>query len=318
MNVIEWLLEENQPSVRYYTLLDLLDKSPNDSEVKKAYSNIYKRGWAFDILSKQKANGYWESEKSLYTPKYTATNWRSIVLSDLGFRANDNKQIRKAASLFFKEWLSLRSEQNIFNDEVCIVGNTARMLTRFGYEDDYRVKKLFERLLEDQKDDGGWHCFKSEEGTLDCWEALAAFATLPKSRVTRRIKNSIERGAEFYLKRKLFNEGVKYLPWFRFHYPNHYYYDILVGLDVITRLGYSGDKRIFPALKILKEKRQRDGTWSLDRIHPDIGVGAHYSSHKSAKKFALEREGSPSKWITLVALRVLKRVEESKKKSNNN
>ena len=117
------------------------------------------------------------------------------------------------------------------------------MLTRFGYDDDFRVRKLFDRLVEDQKDDGGWHCFESTRGTLDCWEGLAAFAALPRSKRTRGIKNSIERGAEFYLARNLFREG-RYPPWFRLHYPNHYYYDILVGLDVITKLGYGGDRRL--------------------------------------------------------------------------
>ncbi len=46
---------------------------------------------------------------------------------------------------------------------------------------------------------------------------------------------AIDKGAEFYLERKLFKERPKYAPWFRFHYPNHYFYDILVGLDVIPR-----------------------------------------------------------------------------------
>ena len=179
------------------------------------------------------------------------------------------------------------------------------MLTRFGYGDDFRVKKLFDRLVEDQKDDGGWHCFESTHGTLDGWEGLAAFAVLPKSKRTRSINKSIGRGAEFYLERKLFHEG-KYLPWFRFHYPNHYYYDILVGLDVITKLGYGGDKRLSAPLKILKDKRV-DGRWLLDKVHPDVGAGANYRLRKGAKFFALEEEGKPSKWITLTALRVLKK-----------
>src|SRR5207249_4039672 len=80
------------------------------------------------------------------------------------------------------------------------------------------------------------------------------------------MERSISRGAEFYLERKLFEEGRRYAPWFRFHYPTHYYYDVLVGLDVLTVLGYAGDRRLQPALRILREKRQSDGTWFLDRI----------------------------------------------------
>ena len=187
------------------------------------------------------------------------------------------------------------------------------MLTRFGYVDDFRVRKLYDRLLEDQKEDGGWNCFPSDKGTLDSWEALAAYAVLPKEKRTKSINRSIERGVEFYLQRKLFDDGEKkYDPWFRFHYPVHYYYDILVGLDFITKLGYADDRRLRPALRILKDKRQRDGTWLLDKVHPDRGAGTGYDPNlKKVKPFALEEAGTPSKWITLTALRILKRVKDA-------
>jgi hypothetical protein len=309
-SVIRWLLEDDQPSVRFYALTDLLGRRVNDWEVEQAYSKISKRGWALDILKLQKPGGYWESRKSLYRPKYTSTNWRALVLSDLGLTAR-NAKVRKMADLFFKDWLKLPSMNNIFNDEVCVVGNTVRMLTRLGYHDDHRVRKLFDRLVEDQKEDGGWHCFESDTGTLDGWEGLSAFAALPKSRRSRRIQSSIERGAEFYLQRRLYHEGTReYSPWLRFHYPNHYYYDLLVGLDVITDLGYGQDKRLGPALEILKRKRQPDGSWLLDKIHPDLGPGAKYDLRGKVKRFALELQGEPSKWITLKALRILKRVNE--------
>jgi len=309
--VIGWLLEKNQPAVRYFALSNLLGRRGRPTEVREAYSDIPKRGWAYEILSLQERDGYWRSPKSLYTPKYTATNWMCLILSDLGLTIRD-KGVRKAADLFLKQWLALPSAENVFNDEVCIVGNTARMLTRFGLVDDFRVRKLFDRLVEDQKEDGGWHCFESSSGTLDCWEALAAFSALPKSKRTRKIRNSIERGAEFYLERRLMHEGGKrYSPWFRFHYPNHYFYDILVGLDVMTRLGYGYDRRLRQALDILAKKRQRNGTWLLDAAHPDIGPGAHYTLRRKVKSVTLEEPGKPSKWITLTALRVLKRVENA-------
>lgn len=308
--VVTWLLEEDQPAVRYYALVDLLGRSESDPEVKRAYTQIPRRGWAYDILKKQNPKGYWDSEKSLYRPKYTSTNWRAIVLSDLGLTAR-NPRIKRTAEIIFKQWLSLPSDENVFNEEVCIVGNTARTMTRFGYGDDHRVKKLFDRLVEDQKEDGGWHCFKSTHGTIDGWEGMAAFASLPNQKRTRSIKRAVERGAEFYLQRQLLREGARYAPWFRFHYPNHYYYDILVGLDIITKLGYGDDKRLSEALKLLKQKRLPDGKWLLDRIHPDLSGYAWGSSFKrKINPFGLEEEGKPSKWITLIALRVLNRVEK--------
>ena len=320
---IDWLLKDDQPSVRYYTMTDLLNRKEKDPEVRDTYSLIPRKGWAKQILKLQKPRGYWEPKEPkptnlhewldfLYHPKYVSTNWRAIVLSDLGLTSQELR-IRKIADLFFKYKLRIGSMINIFNDEVCIVGNAARMLARFGYADDHRVRKLFDRLLEDQKEDGGWHCFEIRHGTLESWEALAAFAALPKSKRTRKIERSIARGAEFYLERKLFEEGKrKYSPWFRFHYPNHYYYDILLGLDLMTRLGYADDKRLEPALKILSDKRQSEGTWLLDKVHPDIAPGAGYDIDvRKVKPFALEKPGEPSKWITLTALRVLKKVEDA-------
>ncbi len=324
--VVDWLLEQNQPAVRHYTLVDLLDRKDNDSIVREAYSKIPRRGWAKEILKLQKPEGYWEAGKPswskdilgwiefLYRPKFIATNWRALVLADLGLTSK-NKRIKKIADLFFAYKLVLGSAFNFFTEEACIVGNTACMLTRFGYSDDYRVHKLYDRLLEDQREDGGWNCFRPDRGTLDNWEPLAAYAALPKQKRTRKIERSIARGAEFYLERKLFQEGRgKYAPWFRFHYPHHYYYDILIGLDLLTKLGYADDKRMGPALKILRDKRQTDGTWWLDKVHPDLGPGvveSPFGIDESVKPFALEEAGGPSKWITLLALRVLKRVEES-------
>ena len=307
---LSWLLESDQPAVRYQTLVELMGLSENDSDVKAARSQIPKKGWAADILRRQKPGGHWESDADLYRPKYTATNWMALVLSDLGMTKEDPR-IAETADLFFKVWMDPEKE-NVFEDEVCIVGNTARFLTCFGYYGDPRVKRLFDRLLEDQKEDGGWHCRKTDRGTLDGWEALAAFAVLPKQRRTRRIERSIDRGAEFYLRRRLTDEGeARYLPWFRLHYPVHYYYDVLVGLDVITRLGFGGDRRLEPALEILNGK-QKGGRWQLDRVHPDptsYAWGKHNRKRRTVP-FALEEAGRPSKWITLTALKVLARAAE--------
>jgi hypothetical protein len=44
----------------------------------------------------------------------------------------------------------------------------------------------------------------------------------------------------------------------------------------MTRLGYANDKRLVPALKILTSKRQRDGTWLLDKVPPDLGRDPEY------------------------------------------
>ncbi len=179
-------------------------------------------------------------------------------------------------------------------------------------------------MVHEQRDDGGWHCFESSKGTLDCWEPLSALSVLPKNKWNKGIKKSVERGAEFYLERKLFREGARmYSPWFRFHYPVHYYYDLLVGLEVLTSLGYGNDPRLNFALEVLREKRGSDGRWVLDALHPDLSQDLPETSYSlsvpyepfPAIPFGLEKVGKPSKIITLRALKVLKQVEEMARSS---
>jgi hypothetical protein len=50
----EWLLEKNNPSVRYFALRDLLKKPRTDSDVKEANQEIMKTGVVPAILAKQK------------------------------------------------------------------------------------------------------------------------------------------------------------------------------------------------------------------------------------------------------------------------
>jgi hypothetical protein len=310
-DVMDWLLERVQPSIRYRTLTQLLDKPETDPDVKSARATIVKKGWAADILNKQSEDGWWVTGKSLYRPKYTASNWMLLVLADLGLNRTEPR-VRRACELWIERFA--KPDGGFGTDamrkgELCLVGNTARALVQFGYVDHPKVKRAFGWLVREQKENGGWHCW-GKNGVLDAWEGMSAFAVYPRRMWTRSIKRAVERGAEFFLDRGLYKEGAHYGPWFRFHYPIHYYYDLLVGLDFMTALGFGGDRRLNYATELLKEKRRPDGRWELDAVHPERPYkGAHYQSRRIP--FALERVREPSKMITLTALRVLKRIEGS-------
>lgn len=316
--VLTWLLEKDQPSVRYYTLMDLLHRREDDPDVQAARAQIPRTGWASDILQRQGPSGFWEPREPrtvkeylffLWFPEFSATIWNAIVLADLGLTSADPR-IRKIADRLFEYKLGLSSMINLYHEEMCAVGNTTRTLTRFGYGDDPRVRRLYDWILDDQRSDGGWNCSQGTPGTLERWEPLAALAALPRSKRSNRIARAIARGAEFYLERNLFEEGARYPPWFRFHYPNHYFYDVLVGLDLLTKLGYADDRRLRPALKVLADKRRRDGRWTMDRAQPDAPRSLLHLHVKKVRPLQLEPPGRPSKWLTLTALRVLQRVEE--------
>ena len=316
--VLEWLLEENQPSIRYLALTELLDKTKDDPDVKSTLAQITTTGWAADILSKQDQDGCWVSAEDLYQPKYLSTNWMLLTLSDLGLTKADSR-ISKACELWIKRLSKSDGGFGVEDDkksELCLVGNTARALTKFGYGEHPKVRSAFRWLVRQQGENGGWHCW-GKRGVIDAWEGMSAFAAYPREKWTRSFRRAVERGAEFYLKRELCKEGKPYEPWFRFHYPEHYFYDLLVGLDFLTALGYGSDKRLTRGIDLLKQKRRPDGRWNLDGVHPDAaGSGPKYymsflTRSKYYTPFALEKVGDPSKMITLKALRALKRVHES-------
>lgn len=309
--LVAWLLEDADPSVRWRMYRDLLGRPEDDPDLAEARAAIGSTGWAERILAGQLAEGQWDAPgttpRELYLPKYTATNWRLLVLSDLGVDRT-HPGVARAVDLVLRRQGGDDGGLGGSDSEVCYTGNAVRMFTRFGYGDDPRVRRAVDWLVATQKADGGWHCFDgASEGTLDGWEALAGFSAIPAAQRSPAVERSIERGAEFYLTRGLLHEGERpYGPWRRLHYPWHYYYDYLVGLHVLTELGYGRDARLGEALDLLESQRRPDGRWLLDAVHPDLDLAlADYAVRTPVYPFALELPGEPSRWITLLALRVL-------------
>ncbi len=307
-----WLLDDAaDPSVRYRVLREHLDRPEEDGEVRTARASIGREGWAAKILGEQHPSGQWSTAgttaRDLYVPKYVATNWQLIVLSDLAVPSR-HPRIRKATDLLKRRWGGRDGAFGGRHSEACITGNALRVLTRFGQLDDPRAQHAIEWLLRRQKSDGGWHCFRSSKGTLDAWEPLAAFAAIPPPKRSAAMQRSIERGAEFFLERRLLQEGKgTYAPWLRLHYPVHYYYDLLVGLDMLTSLGYGDDRRMRPALDRLESMRNPDGSWTMGPLHPDT-EDPTYQPRAPIYPLALEIPGRPSRWITTTALSVLVRA----------
>ncbi len=312
-SVMDWLLEEDQPAVRYLALTRLLGRPDRDPEVREARGAIARQGWAADILAKQDAGGWWVRGDRLYQPKYLSTNWMLLILADLGMTREDPR-IRKAADLWVNRFAAKDGGFGIDgtkSSHLCTAGNTARALVQFGYADHPAVRASFGWFVKNASRLGGWSCFGSGRN-LDSWEPMSAFAVYPREEWTKDMEDTVGKAAEFYLQRELHVQGDHYEPWYRFHYPNHYYYDLLVGLDFMTALGYGSDPRLEHALGVLRKKRRPDGRWNLDAVHPDVegSMAEWFKKHpkQAPTPFALEQPGQPSKMVTLRALQVLKRI----------
>ena len=141
---IDWLLEEDNSSVRYFSLTELLEKPFSDNDVKATKDNIMRIGIVPKILSKQNENGYWMSPDKFYTSKYKGAVWQLIILAELGADEKD-KRIRKTCEFIIKYaqdhdsggfsiWHSKREGGGRHSGVIpCLTGNMVWSLLRFGY-----------------------------------------------------------------------------------------------------------------------------------------------------------------------------------------
>lgn len=318
-HVLEWLLEPSQPSVRYLTLTQLIGRHESSPEVREAKAMIRSVGWVKDTLARRDPGGWWVRDGGRMEPRFLGTHWTMLALADLGV-SRDIPQVRESCEYWMtKSPLAGGGVGGLGQGRGhhCFTANMARALLMMGYEDDPRIRKTLEFLVRTAHPKGGWTCRWNRDGpapsrTLDAWEGLAAFAAYPRSKWAPSMSACVEQGAEYFLERELHLQGDRYEPWYRFHWPMHYYYDLLVGLDCLTALGYGKDQRLGYALELLRSKRRKDGRWNLDahQTDPDPEGARWFAAHpeKRPTPLAFEEAGQPSKMITLKALRVLDRV----------
>jgi hypothetical protein len=318
----DWLLEKENPSVRYFTLTDILDRPDSDLEVKEAKDEIMNIGVVPKILAKQSDQGYWETPQRFYTAKYKGTVWQLIILAELGADGR-NERIRKACEFIlensqdhesggFSMWTSARTGGGRHSGVIpCLTGNMVWSLIRFGYLEDLRVRRAINWIATYQRfDDGiedpskGWPyeryeiCWGKHTCHMGVVKALKALAEIPADKRSDDVESTIEKGVEYMLVHRIHKRShdlsrVSKPGWLRFGFPLMYQTDALEVLGILTKLGYK-DKRMQEAIELVISKQDNQGRWKLKntfngRFHTNI-----------------EQKHKPSKWITLKAIKELK------------
>lgn len=322
-NSIEWLLEKNDPSVRYFTLIDILERPEDDSKVIKAKEEIMETGLVPKILAKQEHGGYWGKPEDFYIrSKYKGTVWQLIILAELGADEND-KRIGKACEFILENSQDRQSGGFAYfsakdgggdHDKIlpCLTGNMVWSLVRFGYLDDFRVQRGIDWIVTYQRFDDaieelpkGWpydeheKCFGRHTCHMGVVKALKALAEIPPSKRDENVKNTIQNGVEYILRHHIHKRShdlsrVSKPGWLKFGFPLMWNTDALEILSILTKLGYK-DERMQEAVGLVISKQDEIGRWMLE------------STFNGRIQVDTENKGKPSKWITLNALRVLKR-----------
>lgn len=297
---VQWLLE-GDISIRWHTLRDLL-KSETET-VNREREKIAQIGWGAKLLALQDASGMWS--RDIYSPKWTSTTYTMLLLKRLGLPA-ENPQARKACQLLLERGINWDGGINYFksmdHSETCVTGMILSLLAYFEYPDE-RIHLLVGFLLNQQMKDGGWNCLSfqgahhgSFHTTIMALEGLFEYEKLYPGKFPG-VKSAEQRGREFLLVHRLFKShrtGKVAKPVFtRISFPPRWHYDILRALDYFQEAKTERDERLSDAIEILKKKQDRNGRWPLQNRHP----GRTF--------FEMEKQGQPSRWNTLRALRVL-------------
>jgi hypothetical protein len=296
VETIDWLLESD-PAIRWQTLRDLTDASPEAIAAERG--RIAQRGTGAAILAAQGTDGSWHQAGAA---AWVPTLYTLLLLRSVGVDPTEpavQTTLDRLEEGF--RWDEEFGKNSFFAGEVepCINGGTLALGAYFKRPS----RSLADRLLAEQLQDGGWNCeapksARSSFHTTICvleglLEYERAVGSVPELAAARR------RGEEYLLSRDLFRRrstgAVANLDFLQLAFPPRYHYDVLRALDYFRDARARPDARFADAVNIIENRRQPDGRWHLDATYQEV----------LAVPFD-ESKGEPSRWNTLRALRVLR------------
>jgi len=214
---LEWLLERENPSVRYFALTELLDRSAEHEEAITARELIAAAPYTTQILEGQNEEGYWGKPEG-YFDKHTGTAWRWLLLHELGLDAK-HPQMLKAAEFVIDT--AYNKEQGGFGSQPghdpvpCYNGWLLWGLQRSGFGNDPRVRNTLRWAVETMRfDDGNEQVPDPDNG---CWgrhvcvrgviPILRALAELPEAYHSEDTDRVLQAGVEFMLHHRVYKRS---------------------------------------------------------------------------------------------------------------
>ena len=323
---VAWLLEKDDPGVRYLALRDLKELSVGDRELRTARKAAHQHGPIAAILTKMDEAGYWARPGPGYNPKYRSTVWSLILLAQLGASVEEDKRIVQACAYLLDHNMA---EGGQFSTSPapsgtvdCLQGNLCWALLELGCEDP-RLKQAIEWLARSVTGEGiapvtdeqatlRYYAYKcgpnfacGVNNQRPCgWGAvkvMLACSAVPVRQRTPLLKRAIQQGVDFlfsvdpvtasYPTR---NDAKPDRRWWKFGFPVFYVADLLQKVEALAALGYGRDKRLANALALIRDRQDEHGRWPLEL---DYRTWVDFGPKKQ-----------PNKWVTLRALRALKAV----------
>jgi len=297
-DLISWLLE-GDVSLRYQTFKDILNE--DKPELQNA---IHNEGWGGQIMQLQKPDGHWG--EGWYRPKWTCTHYTVLIfkyLQPIREIPSVQKIIAQGLELCTDGDGGLNFWGNSMKSDVCVNGMFLNYASYF-LSPDERFHPLIDMLLKAWMKDGGWNCqfrnkvyHSSFHTTLSVLEGLWEYKINGGKYRIEEIELASQAAIEFLLIHNLYlshrTKEIAHPNFTLFSYPPHWKFDVLKCLSHLAERKIPFSDALSPALDLLQSKRSIDGKWALQ------------NRHAGKLHFQMEKPGSPSRWNTLRAMRVL-------------
>ncbi|MBN1579282.1 MAG: hypothetical protein JXA89_01170 [Anaerolineae bacterium] len=311
---MEWLLEPENPSARYLTLRHLMGRDEQDEQVIAAREAIAGLHIVRTILDAQYPAGHWVKPGRGYSPKYKATIWQLIFLTDLGMPGTP--AIARACehvlqNAFHAGYGLFSAHKHSTGIYPCLNGSLMRALVHFGYVAHPTVQIVIQALI-DWVETVGFACPRNaiqarkrtswQACVWGCVKVLRGFAALPKEKQTRAIRRIVGQGIDLLRTRDLLDNQQPMLietdsHWLQPGFPLGDHSDLLEALLALAEWDAAGG--LDQTIRFIIDQRGRDRRWQLG-----------YTPAKMWADFG--SVGEPNKWITLRALDVIERTRRLK------
>ncbi len=325
---IDWLLETDDPGVRYLALRDLLDLPADDPELVAAQKAAHSHGPIATILNNMHPDGYWVKPGAGYNPKYFSGEWSLVALAQLGTSISMDIRITRACDYLLDHGMTRLGQFTMTGRPSgtidCLQGDMCASLVALGY-DSPSLDLAYEwmartitgvGLAPAEEREAPIRYFTAKcgplfacgyNGGLPCaWGAakvMLAFSRWPVSRRTPLIERAVQQGVDFLFSTNparagypTRNSAKPSRNWWKFGFPVYYVTDILQVVEALVALGYGNDPRLADALDLVRHKQDEQGRWALEYDY----------TGKTWVDFGQKKE--PNKWVTLRALKVLRQV----------
>jgi len=298
--IIGWLLR-GDPAIQYQTHRDLLDEERPDLRAR-----IATEGWGARFLACRNPDGSWG--RAFYQPKWTSSHYTLLDLKTLCI-APDHPLIRDSIRSIFAKLKGadggILCSHTSPPSDVCVNGMVLNYASYFGMPQD-QLQSVVDFLLTEHMADGGFNCQSNRSGarhsslhsTLSVLEGIQEYAGNGYRYRLDELLQAATQAREFILLHRLFRSDhtgkIIRKDFLQLSFPPRWFFNILRCLDHFRAAGAPWDDRMADALDVLMSKQNRDGRWPLQ------------AAHAGQVHFKMEEPRQPSRWNTLLALRVLK------------